>query len=381
MEKMGAVGYIIPFAKMRGETSFASIGLLKRLLGTKKVGHTGTLDSFADGLLVAVSGKLTRLASFIEAGLKRYEARLVFGIETDTLEFTGEVVRRANLPTYEKVREIIGSFSGKIMQVPPQFSALHVGGRRASDIVRSGGSVELEEREVEIKEIIVKGALFSGDSDFVDVVNLENCKERFVKELHIEVECSKGTYIRALARDIGIKSGSASYLKALRRLSVACFSLENAFRSSSLPHFLTEEKDVLSPILTSSCLLNEAKIEEKENRYSLEALVTCARVFSADLCKQLNIPVLEVKREFVKSFTQGKEIKDYWFYNDGRSNTGYCSDETDITKESYGIRKAYSMQEKREDILKKGVGFVFCEDEALGAVLIEGSRYKYKFVL
>lgn len=308
VDKRKEIGYIIPFAKMRGETSFASIGMLKRLLDTKKVGHTGTLDSFADGLLVAVSGKLTRLASFVEAGSKRYEALITFGSETDTLDPTGEVVKQASLPTYESVRDILNSFIGKIMQVPPQFSALHVEGRRASDIVRSGGSVELREREVEIKEIDVKGGLFDEYDAFVDASHLDNHKGQLVKELHVEIECSKGTYIRALARDIGKRVGSLAHLKALRRLSVACFSLKDAFRSSCLSDFLNTDKN------SSPIALNEARIEESENGCNL--LTNYKRVFSASLCEDLQLPVLEIKRDFVRSFVQGKEIKEKWFCDD-----------------------------------------------------------------
>ncbi len=354
-------GLIIPFAKMRGETSFASIGVLKCLLGTRKVGHTGTLDSFADGLLVAVSGKLTRLASFIEAGAKRYEARLAFGSETDTLELTGKVVRRAELPTYEKVEEVMGLFVGHIQQVPPQYSALHVAGRRASDIVRSGESVELRPREVEISEIVVKQVLFDGDEDFVEVSCLgESEKRRAVKELHIEVACSKGTYIRALARDIGVSSGSVAHLKALRRLSVACFSLQNAFRSSSLPQFLSEEENDAGGRLSSLPASSFATLQEKATiREEMSDIFTYAKTFSPSLCEALHLPVLEIKKDFVKSFMQGKEIKETWF----------CD------------HTPYNKEEKRKDMLKQGVGFVFCEGETLGAISVQSSRYKYKFVL
>ena len=353
-------GLIIPFAKMRGETSFASIGVLKRLLGTRKVGHTGTLDSFADGLLVAVSGKLTRLASFIEAGAKRYEARLAFGSETDTLELTGKVVRRAELPTYEKVEEVMGLFVGHIQQVPPQYSALHVAGRRASDIVRSGESVELRPREVEISEIVVKQVLFDGDEDFVEVSCLgESEKRRAVKELHIEVACSKGTYIRALARDIGVSSGSAGYLKALRRLSVGCFSLYDAFCSSCLPQFLSEEGNVFVQAPSSKSASSRLLGEKATIREEMSDIFTYAKTFSPSLCEALHLPVLEIKKDFVKSFMQGKEIKETWF----------CD------------HTPYNKEEKRKDMLKQGVGFVFCEGETLGAISVQSSRYKYKFVL
>jgi len=364
------VDYIIPFAKMRGETSFASIAMLKRLLGTRKVGHTGTLDSFADGLLVAVSGKLTRLASFIEASVKRYEALLIFGSETDTLDVTGEVVRRACLPTYARVKDSLDSFVGRIMQVPPQFSALHVNGKRASDIMRSGGNVVLAGREVEIKAIVVKGVLFAGDDAFVDAVHLEGCEERLVEELHVEVECSKGTYIRALARDIGEKVGSVAHLKALRRLSVGCFSLKDAFRFSALPNFLSEER--VSSFITEKACEAEHSVMITDKR---QDMLKYALRLSPSLCEDLGLPVLNIKERFVKSFLQGKEIKDAWFCN---------YEEESVSRSSAGLGtngKSYDMEEKRSDILKKGVGFVFCEGEALGAICLQSSGYKYKFVL
>ena len=369
-KRESGVDYIIPFAKMRGETSFASIARLKRLLGTRKVGHTGTLDSFADGLLVVVSGKLTRLASFIEASFKHYEALLIFGSETDTLDPTGEVVKRACLPTYASVENSLDSFVGSIMQVPPSFSALHVNGKRASDIVRSGGNVALEEREVEIKAIVVKGVLFAGDDAFVDAVHLEGCEERLVKELHVEVECSKGTYIRALARDIGEKVGSAAHLKALRRLSVGCFSLQDAFRFSALPNFLSEE--MVSPFIAEQAceVEHSAMITEKR-----QDMLKFAKEFSPSLCEELGFPVVDIKEKFVKSFVQGKEIKDAWFYN-------YKEGNVPLSSAGFGTNgKSYDMEEKRCEILKKGVGFVFFEDELLGAITLEASRYKYKFVM
>ena len=139
---------IVLLAKQSGLTSYSSLNAVKKALGTSKVGHTGTLDSFAQGLLVVCVGNLTRLSSHITAFNKTYEAVIEFGKETDTLDPTGEVVRTAELPELQALLKAVEKHKGAIEQVPPAFSALHVDGKRASDLVRDGHNVELEKRLV-----------------------------------------------------------------------------------------------------------------------------------------------------------------------------------------------------------------------------------------
>ena len=215
-------GGIVLFAKRPGVTSFSSLFSIKRALGTKKVGHTGTLDSFASGLLVVCTGSLTRLASYITAFNKTYDAVIEFGSETDTLEYTGKIIKTAPLPKKDDVLSAIKHYTGDILQRPPLFSALHINGERASDIARSGRSAEMPSRPVTVYA--------SEAEEFL----LEDGR---VKAVRVRFSVSKGTYIRSLARDIGSCCKSAAHLAGLRRLSVGSFCLEDAAGFSSLAPF------------------------------------------------------------------------------------------------------------------------------------------------
>jgi len=215
-------GGIVLFAKRPGVTSFSSLFSIKRALGTKKVGHTGTLDSFASGLLVVCSGSLTRIASYITSFHKTYDAVIEFGVETDTLEYTGKIVKTAPLPTKDDVLSAIKQYTGDILQTPPLFSALHINGERASDIARSGRVAEMPSRPVTVYA--------SEAEEFL----LEDGR---VKAVRVRFSVSKGTYIRSLARDIGSCCKSAAHLAGLRRFSVGSFRLEDAAGFSSLAPF------------------------------------------------------------------------------------------------------------------------------------------------
>ena len=205
------------FAKAAGPTSFSSLGVIKKALGTGKVGHTGTLDSFAEGLLVVLVGKMTRLVPYITATDKKYLAVVAFGSETDTLEPSGTVVKEGSLPSRQQVEAVLPQFRGTIQQVPPAYSAIHVDGKRASDLVRSGATAQLPSREITIHSLELL--------DFDGSYGL------------LEVSCSKGTYIRSLARDIAAAAGTCAHLVALRRVAVGPFQLEQAAFAPRLAAF------------------------------------------------------------------------------------------------------------------------------------------------
>ena len=205
------------FAKESGPTSFSSLGVIKKALGTRRVGHTGTLDSFAEGLLVVLVGRMTRLVPYITATEKRYQAVVAFGSETDTLEPTGTVVATGPLPTRQQLESVLDQFRGRISQVPPLYSAIHVDGQRASDIARTGNTVQVPPREVTIHSLELTD--FDGQHGLLEVV------------------CSKGTYIRSLARDLALAVGSRAHLVALRRTGVGPFRLEDAVFARKLGGF------------------------------------------------------------------------------------------------------------------------------------------------
>ena len=194
--------------KPAGITSFSALKDLKSALGTGRIGHTGTLDKFATGLLVVLVGKYTKLAELFSGLDKCYRATMVLGRSTDTLDPEGEVIEEGPLPDLQRVEEASERLSGTIEQIPPIYSAVHVEGRRAYRIARSGGEPKLEPRRVTIYRL--------------EIVDYRP------PELDIKVECSKGTYVRALARDLGTLSGSCAYLTSLRRTRVGPYDVREA---------------------------------------------------------------------------------------------------------------------------------------------------------
>ncbi|MCA1753949.1 MAG: tRNA pseudouridine(55) synthase TruB [Spirochaeta sp.] len=197
---------LIVLHKPTGITSFRSLNTAKKAFGTKKIGHTGTLDKFASGVLPALVGTAARFSSFFMDLPKTYTATIRFGSTTTTLDPEGEPAGIGPLPTPDAIHLVTQAFVGEIEQLPPDFSALHVNGRRASDIARSGEKPALKARTVSIYDLIVL-----------------SCSET---ELQIRVVCSRGTYIRALARDIAKSLGTVAYLSELERSAVGSFTLE-----------------------------------------------------------------------------------------------------------------------------------------------------------
>lgn len=208
--------------KKTGITSFRALNSVKKALKTTKVGHTGTLDSFAQGLLVVCVGHLTKLAGNITGFNKTYKAVIRFGYETDTLEFTGRIIKKTELPTLFQVQNAIQKFSGNLMQIPPNFSAIHINGKRASDLTRSGKSVEIPARSITVFSSKLLDVKMSGEK---------------VKYAMIEFNVSKGTYIRSLARDIGTECNSSAHLVGLFRTKVGNFNIENAAGFSEFDEF------------------------------------------------------------------------------------------------------------------------------------------------
>jgi tRNA pseudouridine55 synthase len=199
---------VILLDKPPGVSSFAALAEVKARLAIRRVGHAGTLDPFADGLLVALSGAFTRLAGFASAMDKEYVAAVAFGAGTDTLDREGAVTAEGPVPAREDLEAVLPGFCGEILQVPPAFSAVHVGGRRAYEAARRGEAVALAPRPVVIHSLRLLG--FSG------------------REAVLGVCCSRGTYIRSLARDIAEKLGTVSHLRRLRRTRIGGFRVEDA---------------------------------------------------------------------------------------------------------------------------------------------------------
>jgi tRNA pseudouridine55 synthase len=211
---------ILVVAKSPGPTSHDVVALVRRLAATKRVGHGGTLDPFAAGVLPVFLGRATRVVEFHMGDRKTYRATVCFGASSTTDDLEGELTPADGpAPTEDAVRAALPGLTGTIRQRPPAYSAIKLDGRRAYAIARAGGSVELAEREITIHRL-----------EFVawDATDPERPVAIF------DVECSAGTYIRSLARDLGRDLGSGAYLGALTRTASGPFLLEDAHSLDSI---------------------------------------------------------------------------------------------------------------------------------------------------
>ena len=207
---------IINVYKEKGFTSFDVVAKMRGILGQRKVGHTGTLDPDAEGVLPVCAGKGTRLCDMLTDHDKTYRATMLLGVVTDTQDTTGKVLAETDTDrlTEAQVREAIQSFVGDYDQIPPMYSALKVDGKKLYELAREGKEVERKARLVQIHEIVIES------------MNLP--------EVVMTVSCSKGTYIRTLCNDIGEKLGVGGCMKQLLRTKVGRFLLEDTLRLSDL---------------------------------------------------------------------------------------------------------------------------------------------------
>ena len=198
--------------KPAGWTSHDVVAKARGVLGTRKVGHSGTLDPDATGVLVLGIGRATRLLRFLTALGKSYEAEIVLGVETDTLDAGGTVTARHEMAgvTEMQARRAAASLTGEILQVPPMVSAVKVGGRRLHELAREGVEVEREARPVTVHRFEVSAV--PGRAGLLQAL----------------VDCSSGTYVRVLAADLGRALGGGAHLRKLRRTTVGGFSLAEA---------------------------------------------------------------------------------------------------------------------------------------------------------
>lgn len=202
---------ILVVDKPTGPTSHDVVAKVRKALKEKKIGHTGTLDPLATGVLPLVVGSATKVARYLSGGDKTYRATIKLGINTTTLDAEGEVVSTRDVNVSEaEVRRVVNSFIGEIMQVPPMYSAKKVDGQRLYALARQGVEIEREAKKIFIHEL--------------SVVSID------LPELVVDVRCSAGTYVRVLAQDMGDKLGCGGHLKDLRRLAAGPFVLGDAVK-------------------------------------------------------------------------------------------------------------------------------------------------------
>jgi tRNA pseudouridine55 synthase len=202
---------ILPIIKPEGKTSFYLVKVMRRVLGVKKVGHTGTLDPFASGVMVLVIGKkYTRQSDSLMADEKEYEATFHLGICTDTYDIEGKEISRSDkVPTLSEVKEALSKFQGSFEQIPPMFSAKKVGGKKLYEMARKGQVIERAASTV---------------TAFVELISYD------YPSLNVRIRCSKGTYIRTLGYDIGKCLGCGAFTKVLKRTRNGAFSIEDCYK-------------------------------------------------------------------------------------------------------------------------------------------------------
>lgn len=275
---------IINVYKEKGYTSHDVVAKLRGILRQKKIGHTGTLDPDAEGVLPVCLGKATRVCDLLADKDKEYEAVLLLGKTTDTQDITGTVLKECPAEcTEDQLRRIIAGFVGSYDQVPPMYSALKVNGKKLCDLARAGVEVERKPRKVQILSIEIE--------------------EAALPRVKMRVHCSKGTYIRTLCHDIGEKAGCGGCMESLLRTRVSEFQLEDAYKLSEI------EERVLS--------IRERQPEKELDREDLKGLVKSTdSVFLA-------YPSVYVKGEFSKPLYNGNPLLTEWledwqqWYQDG----------------------------------------------------------------
>lgn len=214
---------ILVINKHEGVTSYRIVQILRKLYETHRVGHTGTLDPMATGVLPVLIGRAVKASDFVVSEDKEYVCEMTLGLTTDTEDITGEVLTTSDkIPAEAEVREAISSFIGEIEQIPPMYSAIKIGGQKLVDIAREGRVVEREARKVTVKAI--------------DAEKIDDNKYK------MRVECSKGTYIRTLCSDIGAKLGCGAVMSSLCRTRSGSFTLADAVTLEDVEKMTLDEK-------------------------------------------------------------------------------------------------------------------------------------------
>lgn len=242
---------ILLINKAKDMTSHDVVAILRGKLKIRRIGHTGTLDPMAEGVLPICIGNATRISEFIMEQGKVYVAKMKFGFSTTTYDYTGEIMNTTDEVDFpvEKIERALDNFRGEIFQKPPMYSAVKINGKKMYEIARSGGFVDIPLRKVEIYEIRIL--------------------EKRYDELTLYIHCSKGTYIRSLVNDLALSMGSFGYMTELVRTNVGKFRLEDTLDIFDVKD-MEVEKIISKIIPAEKCLYNlDSVIVSKENRERL----------------------------------------------------------------------------------------------------------------
>ncbi|EFI42275.1 MULTISPECIES: tRNA pseudouridine(55) synthase TruB [Peptoniphilus] len=214
---------ILIFNKPKGISSHDVVYILRKKMKIKKIGHTGTLDPIATGVLIMCIGKATKISQYIMSDTKEYIAKISFGYETATLDSTSEPIKKTDyIPPINEFKNILNSFIGNIEQIPPMYSAIKVNGQKLYELARQGKTIELKKRKI-------------------TVYNIELLKQVDYKSYYIKIKCSSGTYIRSLIRDIGYSLNSLATMEELTRTKSGEFTIENSISEDKFLSLDNEE--------------------------------------------------------------------------------------------------------------------------------------------
>ena len=244
---------LINIYKEKGYTSHDVVAILRGVLKQKKIGHTGTLDPQAEGVLPVCLGKGTKLCDMLTDKDKIYQVVLRLGVETDTEDMTGTILKEydTSMLEEERVREVIKSFIGKQLQIPPMYSAIKVNGKKLYQLAREGITIEREGREIEIYRI--------------EILKME------LPYVTMEIECSKGTYIRSICRDIGAKLSVGGAMEELVRTKVSSFLIKDSLKLEQVKEIAEqgELESFISPVDIPFLEYPKVVIEEKYDKWLL----------------------------------------------------------------------------------------------------------------
>lgn len=238
---------IIVVDKKKGNTSFDEIREIRKKYNIKKVGHIGTLDPMATGVLPILIGEATKLSDYLMEHDKEYVTTLKLGQKMNTGDSEGNIILEKPIPilSEEKIREVLSSFLGKSNQIPPMYSAIKVNGKKLYELAREGKKIERKAREIEIYGI--------------ELIKIK--EDNIVKEIEFKVNCSKGTYIRVLCEDIAECLGTCGYMSELRRTRVGNFTLKDINKLLTIEEVMKDKDAYLLKEYELKKLLNGVKIQ------------------------------------------------------------------------------------------------------------------------
>lgn len=294
---------ILNIYKEKGYTSHDVVARLRRIVGQKKIGHTGTLDPDAEGVLPVCLGRATKVCDMLTEKDKTYEAVLLLGRETDTQDVSGKVLRQwdedeVHKIDIERIRDCIRGFVGPYDQTPPMYSALKINGKKLYELAREGKTIERKSRRVWIDEIRIH-----------DIA---------LPRIHMEVECSKGTYIRTLCHDIGGNLGTGGCMETLKRTKVGPFRIEDSVRLDQVEKCVREGD--LENILISidhmflryqAVTVSEPYFSFAYNGNPIPLSAICERSESPDLTDAERVRIYDSEGKFIAIYKYEKRKKQF----------------------------------------------------------------------